>query len=59
MLFLWNFFNAISEILKHVFFLRIDLQIATKLFAILHLNSGKFKFGYRVSSMEDQNLLDL
>ena len=41
--------DAISEILKRTFFLRIELQIATKFFAILHLNSGTFKlFGCRV-----------
>ena len=42
-------FDAISEILKRTFFLRIELQIATKFFAILHLNRGTFKlFGCRV-----------
>ena len=66
MFFLWflyyqnaHVFDAISEILKHTFFLRIELQIATKFFAILHLNSGTFKIGCRVSSMVDQSLLDL
>ena len=52
--------DAISEILKRTFFLRIELQIATKFFAIHHLNSVTFKlFGFRVSWKVDQSLLDL
>ena len=50
--------DAISEILKRTFFLRIELQIATKFFAILHLNSVTFKlFGCRV--FFNPGLLDL